>query len=337
MVRPKLKKLQSLVMPIAAVLLVYVVMQADLKGVFAIVGAIPLWLLLALIGLQIITQLLLNFQWYRLCRVFGWPASFFKILLVNAYGAVVDAITPGEKVGGELARLLQLRKYLGYSTGQATILVTIQKALSLSALVLLNLAAVVTMANHVSFLQVWPVRLLIFLMLIFAGAFLYCLLFRTHSLSLRVARIKTSRKWLLSLIHWVEDFASQTASIRQKRGEWILQFVLALLIWAIFPLKLVLLILPHTSTIPMLVLFGTTFVSYFAGMIPLLPGGLGTFETTMSGLLTIYGLPLNQAVAITIVFRFITFWFVLLLSLLLIGSERIILLAQRRSTDVSRQ
>ncbi|NLW56818.1 MAG: flippase-like domain-containing protein [Firmicutes bacterium] len=179
--------------------------------------------------------------------------------------------------------------------------------------------------------------MLIFLLLIVIGTFLYYLLFKTHSLSLRLARIKTARRWLLSLSDWVEDFAGQTASIRQKRGEWILQFVLALLIWAIFPLKLILLIFPHNNSIPLLVLFGTTFVSYFAGMIPLLPGGLGTFETTMSGLLTIYGLPLNQAVAITIVFRFITFWFVLLLSLLLIGSERIILLAQRRSTDVSRQ
>ena len=90
-------------------------------------------------------------------------------------------------------------------------------------------------------------------------------------------------------------------------GRWILQFVLALLIWAIFPLKLVLLIFPYTHAIPSLVLFGTTFVSYFAGMIPLLPGGLGTFEATMSGILTAYGLTLNQAVAITIVFRFITF------------------------------
>ena len=102
------------------------------------------------------------------------PACFFfRLLLVNSCGAVVDAITPGEKVGGEVARVLQLRKYLGYSTGQATILVTIQKAMSLSALVLLNLAVILTMANHVAFLQVWPVRLLVLLLLITIGVFLF--------------------------------------------------------------------------------------------------------------------------------------------------------------------
>lgn len=334
--QPKLEKLQPLIMPVAATLLVYLAWQADLKGIFAMVASIPTGLLLTLIGLQLVTQFLLNYQWYRLCRALGWPASFFKLLVVNSYGAVADALTPGEKVGGELVRVLQLRSSLGYSTGQSTILVTIQKALSLSALVLLNLAVVVTMAKHVPFFKGWPVRMLIFLILIAVGAFLFCLLFQTHSLSRRMKRIKTTRKWLLAVINWVEDFAHHTESIRQKPGEWLLQFGLSVLIWAIFPLKLVLLIFSYTTSIPVLVLVGTTFLSYFAGMIPLLPGGLGTFEATMSGILTAYGLVINQAVAITIVFRFITFWFVLILSLLLLGGDRIILFTQRRSGDALR-
>lgn len=333
MVKPKRKKVQSLLMSIAVVLLVYLVRQGDLKGIFVQVGAIPVWLFLTLIGLQIVTQLLLNYQWYRLCQVFGWPTSFFQLLLVNSYGAVADAVTPGEKIGGEVVRVVKLRSYLGYSTGQSTILVAIQKALSLSALVLLNVAVVATMAHHITFLQAWPVRLLLFLILIAIGAFLFYLFFRTRSLKNRLARIRTTRKLLLSLINWVEDFANLTDRIRQKPGEWLFQLALSVLIWVIFPLKLIMLILLHTNSIPTLVLFGATFLSYFAGMIPFLPGGLGAFEGTMSGMLTAYGLRLNQAVAIAVVFRFITFWFVLILSLFFIGGERIVLYMQRRSTD----
>lgn len=335
--RPTLKKLQPFLMPLAVVLLIYIVLQSDIAGVVDIVHDMPASLLLMLIVLQITTQLLLNFQWYRLCRVLGWPTSFFKLLVVNAYGMVADAITPGEKVGGEVARVVQLNTFLGYSTGQSTILVTIQKALSLSALVLLNLMVVVTMADHVSFLQAWPVRLLIFVALIAIAVFLFFLLFRTHSLNKRMAQIKTSRKWLLRFIGWVDNFARHTNSIRKKRGEWALQFALSVLIWAIFPLKLILLVTQYTSSVPVLVLFGTTFVSYFAAMIPLLPGGLGTFEATMTGILTGYGLLLNKAVAVTIVFRFITFWFVLLLSLFIIGCYKTFLFAQRRSIYDTRQ
>jgi|LSQX01.2.fsa_nt_gb uncharacterized protein (TIRG00374 family) len=337
MVRRRPFRLQPLITFIAALLLVWLLLKTDLKGILAAAGQIPVGLLLTLAGMQILTQLLLNFQWYRLCQVFGWPVSFLKLLVANSYGAVADAITPGEKVGGELVRLVQIRKFLGYSTGEAAILLAIQKALSLSALVLLNLLVVATMARHVSFLQAWPVRLFFLLLLIAVGAFLFFLLFRTGALSRRLARVKTSRKWFLAFANWVEEFARQTETIRQKRGECLFQLALAVLIWAIFPLKLVLLILPHTGSIPTLVLFGTAFLSYFAGMIPLLPGGLGTFEAAMSGILNAYGLALNQAVAVTVVFRFITFWFVLLLSLLVIGGYRVFLFAQRRGVHASRE
>ena len=57
----------------------------------------------------------------------------------------------------------------------------------------------------------------------------------------------------------------------------------------------------------------------------------------MSGILTAYGLLLNQAVAVTIIFRFITFWFVLLLSLMIIGIYKVFLYSQRRSIYDDRQ
>jgi uncharacterized protein (TIRG00374 family) len=318
-----LKKLKPLLVPLAILLLFYILLQSDLTEVIRIIQVMPSSLLLKLVGLQLLTQFLLNYQWYRLCKVLGWPTSFFKLMVANAYGMIGDALTPGEKVGGEVARIIQLNSYLGYSTGESTILVTIQKALSLSALVILNLLVVVTMADYVSLLQARIVRLMIILILVLFGVFLYLLLFRTYFLNNHVMKIKTSRKWLLSLIRWVNDFAHHADFIRQKRGELLLQFALSVLIWALFPFKLILLVLPYTSFVPVLVLFGTTFISYFAAMIPVLPGGLGTFEATMSSILVAYGLELYQALAVTMIFRFITFWFVLLLSLFIIGIDKI--------------
>ena len=62
-----------------------------------------------------------------------------------------------------------------------------------------------------------------------------------------------------------------------------------------------------------------TFISYMVGMIPLLPGGLGGFEATMTSLLIVMQINSNDALAITLLFRFITFWFVVLISLLYAG------------------
>ena len=74
-----------------------------------------------------------------------------------------------------------------------------------------------------------------------------------------------------------------------------------------------------TQNYDVLFLAEITFISYMVAMIPLLPGGLGSFEATMSGLLLAMQLPLGVAAAITILFRFVTFWFVIIISLIFIG------------------
>jgi uncharacterized protein (TIRG00374 family) len=333
-VKSVLKKLRPYLMVLAVVLIAYVLYQSDIPGIAAAVKATPITQLLLVIGLQLITQLLLNFQWYRLSRIMGWKTSFAKLLVVNAYGVVADAITPGEKVGGEVARVVQLKSSFGYTTAQSTILVTIQKALSLCALVVLNLMVVLTMADRVSFLQPMPVRIAVLVILIIIAAFLFLLLFHTNRLAARMCRIRAKKKWLKVFINWTDSFAQHTQIIRQKRGEWVLQFVLSVLIWSVFPLKLILLVSSYHAQIPALALFGTTFVAYFAGMIPLLPGGLGTFEAAMSSILIVYGLSFQQALAATVVFRFVTFWLVVLVSVAMIVVHRIALRKRARQPEM---
>jgi uncharacterized protein (TIRG00374 family) len=52
------------------------------------------------------------------------------------------------------------------------------------------------------------------------------------------------------------------------------------------------------------------------GAISFLPGGLGSAEVTMVGLLVLFGVPEAQAVAITVFARFATLWFAVILGLL---------------------
>lgn len=63
-----------------------------------------------------------------------------------------------------------------------------------------------------------------------------------------------------------------------------------------------------------LILIAVVFISYFVGMLPILPGGLAVFEGSMTGLLMMMHLPYKNSLAISLVFRFITYWFVMLLS-----------------------
>ena len=58
----------------------------------------------------------------------------------------------------------------------------------------------------------------------------------------------------------------------------------------LFPFKLYYITRAMGLNISFLNAFAATIISYIAGMVPLLPGGLGSFEGTMVGLFLIWGL-----------------------------------------------
>lgn len=328
----KITSIKNILTLLALGIIVYIISNTDFVALWLSIKELPLSILIIMIFLQLVTQFSLNYQWYRLCKVLNLKASFLKLLVINGYGMVADAITPGEKVGGEVARVVQLNRMLGYHTNQSTSLVTIQKALSLTALIFLNIAALITLSGQMTSLQSPITRItLIGGLLVLAVSIIY-LLFFTSKLNMFIQKRKWNSKVGRWLKNWIYSFAKDTEIINKQPKEWFFQLVLSFGIWVLFPIKLYILVSQYT-TIHIFVLFATTFVSYFAAMIPLLPGGLGTFEGTMSGILLVYGLSLEESVAISLVFRFVTFWFVVLFSITVIMLWKLIQFRKKRRNE----
>lgn len=305
--------LKKILILLAFGMIAYILYKTDFRLIWFHIRGVSLPVMVLLLILQLVTQFSLNLQWYQLCKALNLNTSFSRLLVVNAYGMVTDAITPGEKVGGEVTRVIQLNRMLNYTTNQSTSLVTIQKSISLFALILLNITAVITLSEEISFLNSIATRTVLTIVLIGLAAFFLALLFFTEKLNIHVQKLRSEGKVTRWIKSWMNGFADDTKQISRLPKKWILQLLLSFGIWALFPIKLFILVSQYT-TINLFVLFAITFVSYFAAMIPLLPGGLGTFESTMSGMLLVYGLTLEEAVAISLVFRFVTFWFVVLIS-----------------------
>lgn len=298
---------------LATGMLAYLLAKTDLKLLWAHLRQLPLPIMLLLIALQLLTQLALNYQWYRLCKSLNMKTSFFRLLVANSYGVIADAITPGEKVGGEVVRVVQLKRMLGYGTDQSASLTAIQKSISIFALVLLNIAALAALSGRIGFLQAAAAKTVLILILAALALFLLSMVFYTDKINSFMQRLPFNGKTARGIKKWMMGFASDTKQISSQPKRWIFQLLLSFGIWALFPMKLFILVSQYT-VVNIFVLYAVTFISYFAAMIPILPGGLGTFEGTMSGLLLVYGLTPEEAVAVSLVFRFVTFWFVVLLS-----------------------
>lgn len=309
--------LKRILILLALGMIAYILFETDFRLIWTHIRGVSFPIMLLLLILQLVTQFSLNLQWYKLCKTLNLKTSFLRLLVINSFGMVADAITPGEKVGGEVTRVIQLNRMLNYTTSQSTSLVTIQKSISLFALIMLNIAAIITLADEISFLNSIATRTVLTIVLIALAVFFLSLLFFTEKLNGHVQKLPSRGKLAQWIKNWMNGFTNDTKQISSQPKKWVAQLLLSFGIWALFPIKLFILVSQYT-TMNLFVLFAITFVSYFAAMIPLLPGGLGTFESTMSGMLLVYGLTLEEAVAISLIFRFITFWFVALFSTLTI-------------------
>ncbi len=320
---------------VVALLLVIALTRFDFHSLGTSLRQVPLPALLALLGLQVVTQLLVNYQWCRIGLAIGGKHGFWQMLYVNARGAVVDAITPGVKAGGEVARgvllvravgyspqqaavLVTIQK-IGYSPQQAAVLVTIQKIASLFSFFLINLAAFTHISTRLQTVGGPALQGAVYTVLLGFLGLTGLLLTRAEWIEQRAASWKPTWRWSRALRGYLTTLVSSLKDLKEIKGELFRQFALASAIWLLYPVKMILLVRLFTPQFDPVIVAEITFIAYMVGMIPLLPGGLGGFEAVMASLLMAVGVEASSALAITLLFRFITFWSVMALSLVYIG------------------
>jgi len=262
-------------------MLIFALSRLDAGALLDSVRQISPFVILLLVALQIATQLLVNLQWFVIAKTVNLRISFGQMLYANSSGAVIDAITPGVKFGGEVARVMQIKRAANCDTSEAAAAVAVQKIFSLGALFLV-VAAVGG--------GIFPLGQFVFLGL----ALLFGLVFFAPEREYR---------WRFFTI-----LVAQIKKICTKKSAPV--FALSLGIWILYPAKFYILAVP--LGLSFFEAAAITFAAYFVAMLPIFPGGLGGFEATMTGLLVAAGIAAADAAVVTVFFRFVTFWLVML-------------------------
>jgi len=289
------------------------------------VKQIPLWSVALLLVLQIVTQLLVNFQWYKIAQLADTPVSFRNMFLINCQGAVIDSITPGVKFGGEVTRGVQISRMGNCSGEQAAALVAMQKLFSLGAFFLINLFVIGNIVSGAEFLTAIYLQIAVYAILLFFLLLFLIIFFMPRQLKIYLQKKPSPRfSWMLRTRIFFLTLFDQVIAVRKNTKVCAALFLLSLLIWLIYPAKMYLLAVQVFPAAPVMYTGAVTFASYMVAMIPVFPGGLGGFEGTMTGLLLTMGLMQSDAYVITVLFRFVTFWFVMLFSIVYIVCHKMI-------------
>jgi len=162
------------------------------------------------------------------------------------------------------------------------------------------------------------------------------ILFRPQLISRKVSSYQFNSKTLQKLQNGLVEFSAHAQKIRNGKTL-VFQLILSVFIWALFPFKLALLAGQYKSGLNSLAILGATLIAYFIAMIPISPGGLGIFEVMLSSMLIMLGLTSEQALITAVVFRFFTFWFVILYSLFVIFFYDVIQKMKKNSGDKKNQ
>ena len=301
---------------VAGILLVVLFSQIDIYELQSILRQTEWKVILYLLVLQTITQLLVNLQWYSIAKFAKIDISFWGMFYINSQGTVMESITPGMKFGGELARGVLITRMGKCSGHQAAVIVALQKIFSLGAFVLVSIMSVVFLSLRSAFFQSIIVRLSIYLVLgLFLLAFIVIFFAPKRILNWITSKQTPENSKLKAIKRFFENVLDHLLLFESNRRELFAQFLLAFIIWLFYPVKLYLLAAQMQTYVPIFYITCITFVAYMVAMLPLFPGGLGGFESTMTGLLVGLGVSLSNAAALSVTFRFVTFWYVIVLSL----------------------
>jgi uncharacterized protein (TIRG00374 family) len=235
----------------------------------------------------------------------------------------MDSITPGVKFGGEITRAFQISSLTKCSGEQALAIVALQKLFSLSALFTILLFTTGYLIGEVPLFQTIALQFLIYGLLLLFLLFFVCIFVIPFRIKTYLQARKPSKfSWLRRVNNFMITTLSHVENIRRNKKAWIALSLLSFFIWLLYPVKMYILTAQFAPDVSFIHIAAITFAAYMVALLPIFPGGLGGFEGTMAGLLLLAGLATSDAAVITIFFRFVTFWFVMILSIGYIASYK---------------
>lgn len=275
---------------------------------------------ITLIFLQLLSFLLLLIQWKRISKALGKEVSFSQMISVNMRGVFYETITPGLKVGGEVAKAVSLVNEMDFTSAQASALVVIQKSISISALVFLSVISFIFLNFEIRLPQ--SLLIVTYIGLIAILALLMIVLFLPDKLYDYLLKSKSEGKIRWKVKDFLEKYIDSIDKIKKNKKEIFFQMILSLIVWSLFPFKLYYIISSLGLELSFMRTFIVTIISYIAGMVPLLPGGLGSFEGTMVGLFLLWGINKEEGLVIATLFRFTTFWLLFFVSIVYLTAKK---------------
>ncbi|MDR5658554.1 lysylphosphatidylglycerol synthase transmembrane domain-containing protein [Serpentinicella sp. ANB-PHB4] len=314
---------KTFLLMVGVVLCLVVVFILGWEEVYSIISRISITQLLLLTMLQLGTLFSTTYILHYLLKQKSPKVSLGSVFGINLAGSFVESVTPSVKVGGEALKVYLMQKETGLEYSQLTAITLMSKFFSM--LPFLGISFVTLAVAFFSY------EVPIFVYVAFIGLLLFfilfLLLFNLQGLHLHVLANKIFNKGkirhplLTKILHkstkiyaFMIETSIQSKTLISAGHKRIFLFSIAFMVWALYPVKVYLVARMLGYELSVIVVIIATYTAYLVSMVPLLPGGLATFEGSMALVLAYEHLASHEAFSIALMTRVITFWIPLLIS-----------------------
>ena len=315
-------------MGISILILVVMLYFVGLDQVISALKMAKLELIGIAIAMQVFTYYLYTLRWKILNGVANINSGIKELLPMVLVGLAVNNITPSGRGGGEPVRAYILAKEKNYPMEETFATVVADRALDTFPFVILAVLTIIGMALSFKF-QMW----LLVLMVVAVIAIVIVLAMIIY-MSINPAFGKRVDGWIIGLvrrfykknsdefedkIHGVIGGFQDTMKmvIYNKR---VLYYALPLsfVIWIFEILRVYFVFLAFGATVNPVVIGEVFILASLAGMIPLLPGGLGAVDGIMIVFYSAAGITASISAAATVIERLISFWMTTIIGMMIL-------------------
>ena len=259
--------------------------------------------LLLLCLLQAVTLLACAGQLWYVLRCSGISLPFSAVFSIYMAGGFVESVTPALKFGGEGVKIYLLRQQTRAEYQHLMGAFLTYKFLSIVPFSILFVSAGLLYVHPLVDLSV-PV---IGLPSLVGGLGCWALLRPQRPSSAKpspVTKLGEARRFIGGAL----AYAGQTVNGRRMA----VMLLVWTGIWMLYPVKLAIVGLGLGLRLPVIPLAAGLYSSYLISMLPLAPGGLGSFEGTLVLFLGGLAVAPQRALAMVLMLRSVTYWFPLL-------------------------
>lgn len=304
---------------LGVIVIIMFLLVADMKQVLLAIKDMPGRYLFLACLLTFMSYILRLVKWH----VFSKDAKFqmsFKENTVIFFIGLMMSITPGK--AGELIKALILKNRAGIAYTSSIPVIMYDRLTDLLAML-----ALVGIG-----LLVYPFGLVP--LLITAGLLcLFFILIQRRTIVANIINIVTKPKFLQRFHSIFTQFYEQTLHLMRFKML-SFAFVISFLAWFLECVSLYVIIYAFGIDVSLLASILTFSLGTLAGALSMIPGGLGAAEGSITGLLMYFGVGGSLAITISLIIRFVTLWFGVLIGFIIFIIFRKTFLATHNEQEV---